>query len=326
MARLRMIQAINSALREEMARDPKVILFGEDVRMSLFGDTKGLFEEFGPDRVRDTPISEVLLTGMAVGAAAAGYRVVLHLMYANFLYTGFDAIANQAAKLRYMTGGQIKLPIVFMASCGGGRSSAAQHSDSPHPMFMNLGGVHVATPGTPADAKGMLKSAIRDDNPTIYLTAGGRGGSAGDVPDEDVTTPIGVSFCAREGTDITVVPIGSMVRPTLTVAERLAKEGISVEVIDPRWMVPLDTSLILKSLTKTGRLVVVDEARDLCSAASQIAAVAADQGFSDLKAPVRRLTVPDLAIPYSPPLERAVLPDAEKIEASIRELVSYKAG
>ncbi len=324
MARQRMIQAINSALREEMARDPKVILFGEDVRMSLFGDTKGLFEEFGPDRVRDTPISEVLMTGMAVGAAAAGYRVICHLMYGNFLYTGLDAIANQAAKLRYMTGGQITLPIVFMASCGGGRSSAAQHSDSTHPLFMNMGGLHVATPGTPADAKGMLKSAIRSDNPVIYLTAGGRGGAAGEVPEGDVTVPVGESICVREGSDITVVPIGSMVRPTLSVAERLAEGGISVEVIDPRWMAPLDTSLILRSLGKTGRLVVVDEARDLCSAASQIAAVAADAGFAHLKAPVRRVTVPDVAIPYSPPLEKAVIPHGDRIEQVVRDLLAYR--
>lgn len=325
MARQRMIQAINAALHEEMARDPKVIIFGEDIRMSLFGDTKGLYEAFGPERVRDTPISEVLMTGMAVGAAAAGYRVICHLMYGNFLYTGFDAIANQAAKLRYMTGGQIKLPIVFMGSCGGGRSSAAQHSDSPHPLFMNMGGLHVATPGTPADAKGMLKSAVRSDNPVIYLTAGGRGGASGEVPDEDVTVPVGVSTVAREGTDVTVVPIGSMVRPTLKVAEKLAKDGISAEVIDPRWMAPLDTTLILKSLAKTGRLVVIDEARDMCSAASQIAAVAADEGFYSLKAPIRRVTVPDVAIPYSPPLEQAVLPGSESIDAAIRDVLAGKA-
>lgn len=321
MARMRMIQAMNAALHEEMARDEKVILFGEDVRMSLFGDTKGLVEAFGPDRVRDTPISEAVMTGMAVGAAAAGYRVICHLMFGNFLYTGFDAIANQAAKLRYMTGGQVKLPIVFMASCGGGRASAAQHSDSMHPLFMNMGGLHVATPGTPADAKGMLKASIRGDNPVIYLTAGGRGGASGDVPDDPgFTVPVGKAAVVREGRDATLVGVGSMVRPALKAAEALAQDGMDIEVIDPRWCVPLDMETILTSLKKTGRLVIADEARDLCSAASQIAAVAADQGFSSLKAPVRRVTVPDVVMPYSPPLEAAVMPDKSKIEAAVRTL------
>jgi acetoin:2,6-dichlorophenolindophenol oxidoreductase subunit beta len=218
MPRQRTIQAINDALREEMRRDERVILFGEDVRASIFGDTRGLYEEFGPERVRDTSICEALITGMAVGAAATGLRVVCHMMFANFLYTGFDAIANQAAKLRYMTGGQIKLPLVFMASCSGGRSSAAQHSDSVHPLFMNLGGLQVATPATPADAKGMLKTAIRSDNPTMYLVAGGRGGAAGEVPEGDHVVPLGKAIIHPGGDDLTLVAIGSMVQPSLQAA------------------------------------------------------------------------------------------------------------
>ena len=169
MASKRMIQAINDALVEEMERDPRVILFGEDVKISLFGDTRGLHEHFGSDRMRNTPICETLMTGMAVGAAAAGYRAICHMMFGNFLYTGFDAIANQAAKLRYMTGGQITLPLVYMAVMGGGKSAAAQHSDSMHPMLMNLGGLKVVVPSSPADAKGLLKAAIRDDNPVVFL-------------------------------------------------------------------------------------------------------------------------------------------------------------
>jgi acetoin:2,6-dichlorophenolindophenol oxidoreductase subunit beta len=242
-----------------MRRDERVILFGEDVRASIFGDTRGLYEEFGPERVRDTSICEALITGMAVGAAATGLRVVCHMMFANFLYTGFDAIANQAAKLRYMTGGQIKLPLVFMASCSGGRSSAAQHSDSVHPLFMNLGGLQVATPATPADAKGMLKTAIRSDNPTMYLVAGGRGGAAGEVPEGDHVVPLGKAIIHPGGDDLTLVAIGSMVQPSLQAAETLAGEGLSVEVVDPRWMVPLDEESILRSVAKTGRLMIVDE-------------------------------------------------------------------
>lgn len=322
MPRQRMVQAINDALREEMERDPKVILFGEDVRASLFHDTKDLYHEFGPARVRDTPISEAVMSGMAVGAAAAGYRVVCHMMFANFLYTGFDAIANQAAKLRYMTGGQIKLPIVFMASAGAGRSSAAQHSDSVHPLFMNLGGLRVATPGTPADGKGMLKAAIRDDNPTIYLTAGGRGGASGEIPEGDHTVAPGKGVIHVEGRDLTIVAIGSMVATAIKAAKALAEDGIAAEVVDPRWLAPLDSELILGSLARTGRLLIADEARDACSAASQIAAVAADRGFAHLRAPVRRVTVPDIAIPYSPPLEQALLPNAETIAAAAKSLLA----
>jgi pyruvate dehydrogenase E1 component beta subunit len=323
MTRKRMIHAINDALREEMARDERVILFGEDVGISIFGDTRGLQKEFGPDRVRNTPISESLLTGMAVGAAAAGYRVVCHLMYANFLYTGYDAIANQAAKLRLMTGGQVRLPIVYMAVSGGGRSSAAQHSDSPHPSLMNLGGLWVVCPATPADAKGLLKAAIRSDDPVVFLQPASRGGDLGDVPDDEVVLPLGHASIARPGRDVTVVAIGSMVRLALKAAEVLAERGTSVEVIDPRTLFPLDKSSILASVARTHRLVIVDEARDTCSAASHVAAVVADEGFANLRAPIRRVTVQDLPIPYSPPLERAVIPDVDAVVAAVDAVVSY---
>lgn len=322
MRRLRMVNAINEALIEEMERDEKVIIFGEDVRTSLFGDTKGLLKRFGPERVRDTPICEQLITGMAVGAAAAGYRVVCHMLYGNFFYTGFDAIANQAAKLRLMTGGQIKLPIVYVAASGGGRSVAAQHSDSVHPLIMNLGGVKVVTPSTPADGKGLLKTAIRDDNPVVFLQAAGRGGESGEVPDEEVLVPFGQAVVRRPGTDVTVVAFGSMVRNALKAAEAAHECGIDAEVVDPRTLVPLDAETIISSVKKTGRLVVVDEARDCCSAASQIAAIVADEGFYFLRAPIKRVTVENLAIPYSPPLEQAVLPSFERILAAIQTITS----
>lgn len=325
MARKRMINAINEALAEEMRRDENVILFGEDVRASIMGDTRGLFAEFGAERVRDTPISEQLITGMAVGAAATGKRPVCHMMYGNFMYTGFDAIANQAAKLRYMTGGQIGVPLVYMGVFGGGRSSAAQHSDAMHPIFMNLGGIKVVLPSTPGDAKGLLKSAIRDDNPVIFLQAAGRGGESGEVPEGEHVIPLGEADIKREGGDVTVVAIGAMVRPALRAAGPLAEAGIEIEVIDPRTVHPLDETTILDSVARTGRLVVVDEARDACSAASHIAAIVAEKGFASLKGPIRRVTVADVAIPYAPALEKAVIPDAERIAAAVRALMEDRA-
>ena len=324
MARMRMIQAINAALHEEMARDSSVIVYGEDVEISLFGDTKGLFEKYGRSRIRDTPISENVMSGMAVGAAAAGLRVVCHMMYANFMFTGFDSIANQAAKLRYMTGGQVKLPIVYLGTYGGGRSAAAQHSDAAHPIFMNLGGVKVVLPASPMAAKGLLKAAIRDDNPVIFLHAAGRGGELGEVPDEEYVTPLGRAATLRGGEAVTVVAIGSMVYPTLRVVDALAKASIDVEVIDPQTLVPLDLEAILNSVRKTGRLVVVDEARNLCSAASHVSAVVAEQAFEALRHPVVRVTAPDVCMPYAPNLEREILPSAQRIESAIREVLGME--
>lgn len=317
MAKKRMIQAINETLDSEMAKDPKVILFGEDVEISLFGDTRGLKDKHGAHRVRNMPISETVMSGMAVGAAAAGYKVVCHMMFGNFMYTGFDSIANQASKLRYMTAGQIALPIVYMGVYGGGRSAAAQHSDAMHPMFMNLGGLKVALPATPADAMGLLRASIHDPNPVMFLQAAGRGGESGEVPDGDHIIELGTASTVHEGDDVTMVAIGAMVRPALRAAQKLAKDGIGVELIDPRTVVPLDHEAIFKSVRRTGRLVLVDEARDMCSAASHIAAMCADQCFDKLKAPIKRVTVPDVALPYSPQLEKALLPNEARIMAAV---------
>lgn len=325
MAKKRMIQAINEALDGEMARDPKVVVFGEDVEISLFGDTRGLKDKHGAHRVRNMPISETVMSGMAVGAAAAGYKVVCHMMFGNFMYTGFDSIANQASKLRYMTAGQIALPIVYMGVFGGGRSAAAQHSDAMHPMIMNLGGIKVALPATPADAMGLLRSAIHDPNPVMFLQAAGRGGERGEVPEGDHVIELGKASTVQEGDDVTVVAIGAMVRPAMRAAQELARAGIGVDLIDPRTVVPLDSEMILDSVRKTGRLVVVDEARDMCSAASHIAAICADQCFDALKAPIRRVTVPDVALPYSPPLEKALLPNVASISEAVRRLLGKAA-
>ena len=321
MARKRYIQAVNEALFEEMERDPKVIVFGEDVELAIFGDTRGLLERFGRDRIRNTPICEATLAGMAVGAAVTGYRVVLHMMFSNFIYTGLDAIANQMAKLRLMTGGQIELPITVIAGYGGGRSTAAQHSDTPHPILMNLGGLNVLVPATPADAKGLLKQAIRGQNPTFFLEASGRGGDSGEVPDGEYTVPFGRAAIARTGADVTLVAIGSMLKPALSAAQKLQSAGIDAEVIDPRTLVPLDDETIVRSVRKTGRAIIVDEARDRCSAASHIAAIIADKAFSSLKAPIKRVTVPDVSMPYAPNAESRVLPNENQIAQIVTDLV-----
>jgi pyruvate/2-oxoglutarate/acetoin dehydrogenase E1 component len=321
MARKRMVQAINEAIAEEMERDPRIVLFGEDVHISPIGDTRGLIEKFGPSRVLNTPISESVMTAMAVGAAATGLRVICHLFYGNFIYTGFDAIANQAAKLPYMLGGQVKLPIVFMAMIGGGRSVAAQHSDSMHPILMNLGGLNIVMPSSPGDAKGLMKAALRSDNPTFFLQAAGRGGEAGEVPDDDYVLPLGHAAELRSGTDVTIVAIGSMVKPAQRACEELAKEGIAATLIDPRTVVPMDYETILRSVRQTGRMIVVDEARKTCSAASEIAATIGERAFDVLKAPIRRVAVEDVAIPYSPVLEKAVLPDAARIVGAVKSVM-----
>ena len=321
MAKRRLIQAINDTLFEEFRRDSSVILFGEDVEISLFGDTRGLSQEFGPARIRNTPISEALITGMALGAAAAGHRVIAHLMFSNFMYTGFDSIANQASKLRYMTGGQVNFPVTYIAAYGGGKSIAAHHSDTPYPLLMNLGGINVVVPSTAFDAKGLLKTCIRGNDPSFFLEAGGRGGEMGEVPEEDYTIPLGKGVIRMEGTDVTIVAIGSMVKLAMTAATGLNKDGISAEVIDPRTLVPLDEDMILSSVKKTGRLVIVDESRDRCSAASHIAAVVADRAFNDLKAPIKRVTVANVAMPYAPNLERLVMPSVDRILEVVTQLV-----
>ncbi len=313
MARKRMIPAINEALIEEMSRDPKVIVYGEDVELAIMGDTRGLLDKFGRDRIRNTPICEATLTGMAVGAAAAGCRVVLHMMFSNFIYTGFDAIANQMAKLRLMTGGQAVMPITVIASYGGGGSNAAQHSDSGYPVLVNLGGVNVVTPATPADAKGLLKTAIRGSNPTFFMEAGGRGGEMGEVPDGDYTIPFGKASTVREGKDVTTIAFGSMLKPALEAAKKLESAGIESELVDPRTIVPLDEEALVAAARKTGRVVIVDEARDRCSVASHIAAVLADKAFGYLKAPVKRVTVPNVCMPYAPNAEKRMIPDADRI-------------
>jgi acetoin:2,6-dichlorophenolindophenol oxidoreductase subunit beta len=323
MARRRLIEAVHDALVEEMERDPKVVIYGEDVELSIMGDMRGLHEHFGHDRIRNSPICEATLTGMAVGLAAAGYRPVLHMMFSNFIYTGMDAIANQMAKLRLMTGGQMELPITIIAGYGGGSANAAQHSDSGYPVLMNLGGINVLTPSTAADAKGLLKTAIRGRNPSFFLEPSGRGGDLGEVPDGDHLVALGKASVLRQGEDVTVVAIGRMVKPALASADALAERGIHAEVIDPRTLVPFDEGAVLDSVAKTGYLVVVDEARECCGAASQIAAMVAEKGFGLLKGPVRRVTTPNVAMPYAPNAEAHVIPGEPRITAAALALTGH---
>jgi pyruvate dehydrogenase E1 component beta subunit len=240
------------------------------------------------------------------------------------MYLGFDGIANQAAKMRIMTGGQARLPVTFFAAIGGGTSTGAQHSDTAYPLVMNLGGINVVVPGSPADAKGLLKTALRSDMPTMYLLPRVRSGMSGDVPDGEHLVPFGKAVVHRSGKDVTIVGIGATVHHALTAATELEGRGIDAEVLDPRTLVPLDIQGILNSVEKTGHLVIVDEARDCCSAASHIAAVVADLGFESLRARIRRVTTPDVGLPYSPILERALLPDSKRVISAVESVLGLE--
>jgi pyruvate dehydrogenase E1 component beta subunit len=323
MREIRFVRAINEAIREEMHRDKTVFLMGEDVWEGVFGATRGMLEEFGAERVWNTPLAELGFVGVGVGAAAAGMRPIVDIGMFNFSYLAMDQIVNQAAKMRYMFGGQVKLPIVIRGLAGGGGGTAAQHSDSPHPMFMNVPGLKVVVPSTPYDGKGLLKAAIRDDNPVVFFEFTSLGRFSGAVPEEEYIVPLGVADVKREGSDVTVVAIGPMVPKALAVAEELAKDGISVEVVDPRTLVPMDKKAITSSVQKTGRLVVAEDASRICGAAAEIAALVVedDDTFGCLDAPIQRVTRPHVPVPYSPPLENFVIPDAAKIKAAVQKVL-----
>jgi acetoin:2,6-dichlorophenolindophenol oxidoreductase subunit beta len=320
------IRAMYEGLRDAMREDETVVVIGEDVDRSIIGATKGLIEEFGAERVRNTPISEATFCGACVGAAAAGLRPVVDLMVGSFFYVAMDQVANQAAKLPYMSGGQINLPIVYFTATGPSGSAAAQHSENPHPMLMNVAGLKIVMPGTPRDAKGLMLAAVRDPNPVVFFQDAVLGGVKGPVPEESYTVPIGSADVKREGDDITVVAIGALVQAALGVAEELASEGISVEVVDPRTLVPLDREAILVSVRKTGRAVICDDARITCSAASEITAIIAEEAWDALKAPPRRVAWEDVPIPFAPVLEKRALVGADDIRAAILAVVGVRAG
>ena len=319
-------EALNEALREEMRRDRAVFVMGEDVAGwgggGVFGVTKGLVEEFGSERVRDTPISEEAIAAVAIGAAATGSRPVAEIMYVDFIGLAMEPIVNQAAKLRYMFGGKAKVPLVIRAQEGAGRGNAAQHSQSLEAWFCHIPGLKVVTPSTPADAKGLLKSAIRDDNPVIFLEHKVLYFSKGPVPEGDYTVPLGVAQLRREGRDVTVVGIHTMVGKALQAAEQLAAEGIELEVIDPRTLVPLDEQTIIESVKKTGRLIVSHEAYTRGGYGGEIIARVVDAAFDYLDAPPLRVCARDVPVPYSAPLETAALPQVEDLLAAARALVN----
>jgi pyruvate dehydrogenase E1 component beta subunit len=310
-------QAIFEAHQEEMQRDERVVLIGEDI--SLYTKS-GILDGGLSDRLYSAPISENGFCGMGVGAAMTGLRPVVDLTIASFMYLAMDQIVNQAAKIRYMTGGQATIPIVFRASMWHDGSNAAHHSDRPYPLLMNSPGLKIAVPATAADVKGLIKSAIRDDDPVVLFEDNSLWFRSGPVPEGEHLTPIGVAEVRRQGTDVTMVAIGSAQQDALEAAEALAAEGTSVEIIDPRTLVPLDEPAILGSLERTGRLVIVDPANRTCSAASEIAAIAAEKAFHSLKAPIARVTTPDVPIPFSPSMEESLYPRKDAIVEAVRRL------
>ena len=320
------LDAIREALAEEMRRDPKVFVLGEDVGPygGAFGATQGLYDEFGELRVVDTPISESAIIGISIGAALRGYRPVAEMQFADFISCGFDQIVNQAATLRYRYGGRASVPIVVRAPSGGGVSGGLYHSQNPEAWFVHRPGLKVVAPSTAYDAKGLLKAAIRDDNPVIYFEHKFLYRRAkGPVPEADEIVPIGVAATRREGDDATLLTYGAMVLPSLEAADRMAKEGVEVEVIDLRSLMPLDKAAIFTSVEKTSRVLVVHEDVKTLGLGAELSAMIVEERFDHLDAPVLRVTYPDTHAPFSHVLEAANLPNTDKIVEALRRLVAY---
>ena len=326
-------EALNEAMRLEMGRDSTVVVMGEDISGAPQSDdpahldawggpmgvTKGLVHEFGRERVRDTPITESAFIGAGVGAAATGLRPVVELMFIGFMGVCLDQITNQAAKMRYMFGGKATIPLVIRTMIGAGLRAAAQHSDSMYSTFVHFPGLKVVVPSTPADAKGLLIASIRDDDPVIFCEHKVLYDVQGPVPEGDFVIPLGQADVKRKGTDATIVAISRMVEFSLQAADTLAAEGISAEVVDPRTLVPLDADTILDSIRKTGRLVIVDEDNPRCSAATDIATLAATEAIEYLSAPVKLVTAPHTPVPFSSSLEDTYIPSPGRIAAAVRE-------
>jgi 2-oxoisovalerate dehydrogenase E1 component beta subunit len=320
------LEAIREALVEEMRRDPKVFVLGEDVGAygGAFGVTQGLYDEFGEMRVIDTPISESAIVGISIGAAMRGYRPVAEMQFADFISCGFDQIVNQAATLRYRYGGRTSVPIVVRAPSGGGVSGGLYHSQNPEAWFIHRPGLKVVAPSTAYDAKGLLKAAIRDDNPVVYFEHKYLYRRAkGPVPEGDEIVPIGVAATRREGDAATLITYGAMVAPSLEAADRLSKEGVEVEVIDLRSLLPFDKAAILASVEKTSRAVIVHEDVKTLGIGAELSAVITEERFASLDAPVMRVTYPDTHAPFSHVLEHANLPNVDTIADALRRLVAY---
>jgi pyruvate dehydrogenase E1 component beta subunit len=325
MAVMTMRDALNLALKEELARDKSVFLMGEEVAeyQGAYKVTRGLLEEFGPKRVIDTPITELGFAGLGVGAAMAGLRPIIEFMTFNFSILATDQIINSAAKMLYMSGGQFKIPIVFRGPNGSAYQVSSQHSQALESWYAYFPGLKVVMPSTPADAKGLLKSAIRDDDPVIFMEQERMYGMKGEVPeDEDFTIPLGVADIKREGTDATIVARSLTVPTALKAAEELEKQGVSCEVIDPRTIRPLDIKTIIESVKKTNRIVIAEESHPFCGVAAEISAEISEQAFDFLDAPVKRVSGVDVPMPYAKNLEQLAIPDVGRIVAAVRE-VSY---
>jgi len=326
MRELTMSQAVNEALAEEMRRDPTVYIIGEDVAEAgtPFKVLLGLVDEFGTDRVIDAPISEPGFTGIAVGSAMTGMRPVVDIMFGDFLGLVMDQLANQAAKVHYMSGGKLKVPMVLRTNLGATRRSAAQHSQSLQAWPSHIPGLKVALPSTPYDAKGLLKSAIRDDNPVVFMEDKLMYQFKGPVPNGDYTIPLGVADIKREGTDITLVGTSSMVHVALDVAEKLQEIGISAEVIDPRTTYPLDKDTLIESAKKTGHVIVIDEGYERYGVTAELASVIADGAFYYLDAPVKRMGAMDVPVPFSPVLEDQTVPTPDSVFEMAKKLCARK--
>jgi pyruvate/2-oxoglutarate/acetoin dehydrogenase E1 component len=317
-------QALREALTEEMARDESIILLGEDIGVygGVFKVTEGLLAKFGPDRVRETPISEAAFVGASVGLAMTGKRPVAELMFMDFMWVASDQIFNQAAKMRYMTGGRVKMPLVIRTQQGGGRGNGAQHSQSLEAHFAHTPGLQVVLPSTPADAKGLLKTALRQDNPVIFIEHKLLYNTKGPLPDGDHTVPFGVANVTREGKDVTLVSYSRTALHALEAAEEAAQEGISVEVIDLRTIYPLDLDCVIRSVKKTSRLVVAHEAHRSVGFGAELASLVQEHAFDYLDAPVMRVGAEHVPIPASKPLEDVVLPGPSQILKAVREIVA----
>ena len=323
MAEISYSQALRDALREEMQRDPDVFLIGEDIGVhgGAFGVSRGLLKEFGAQRVITTPISEAAIVGAAVGAAVAGCRPVAEIMYMDFMTLAMDQIVNQMAKMRYMFGGKARLPLVVRTPAGAGRGQAAQHMQSLEAWFVHVPGLKVAMPSTPRDAKGLLKSSIRDDNPVIFIENKLLYATRGEVPDSELLIPLGQAEVKRPGRDATVVATSRMVLFALSAAEALAQEGIEVEVIDPRTLVPLDIEAIVESVKRTNHVLIVHEACERGGVGAEIAAQIQERAFEWLDAPIKRLANPNVPIPFARNLEALAIPDEQGISNAVRELM-----
>lgn len=316
--------ALREGLREEMLRDERVFIMGEDVGLNwggAFKVTKGLAEEFGENRVRDTPISENTIVGAAIGAAITGMRPVAEIMFGDLIALAMDQVCNQAAKMRYMFGGQTSVPVVIRTVFGGGKNIASHHSQSLESWFMHTPGLKVAVPAFAADAKGLIKTAIRNPDPVLFAEHKLVYDKKGEVPDEDYVTPFGKANVIREGEDVTIWGTMYMLHKSLEVADELAKEGISAEIIDPRTLVPLDKKTLIDSVKKTGRLVLVTEETKTLATTAEVAAIVQEEAFDWLDAPIKRVNAPDTPVPFSPPLEDYFIPDNKRIAQAVHAIM-----